>query len=303
MLTPQEKQQIKVQIDVLQKDIKELKGTLNQIDEQKEKLFADRKTLGKQIATSIREIKQLRQERDSLTAEVKIAKNERAKLANVITEKIDAFKKIHGEKKQVETKKGAVRENPGKLRQEIERMENTIETEGLSFEKEKKLMKIINAVKKRLKDAEALSGAYGEARELSKEIDKLKNEADEFHAKIQEKASISQEKHEKLMEISKKVDEWKKQEDEMNQQIETKKKEIDEKCPPLDEKIKQYSELKLKIGEEVKEEKLRTTEQKKKKLSELQQEAQEKFRKGGKLTTQDLLILQSIDDDKDTDSR
>ncbi|VVB81306.1 Chromosome partition protein Smc [uncultured archaeon] len=295
MLTPQEKQQIKVQIDALQKDIKELKSTLNQIDEQKEKVFADRKTLGRQIATSIKEIKQLRHERDSLTAEVKTAKEERAKLAAVIKEKIDAFKKIHGEKKQAEPKNG-VRESPGKLRQEIERMEYKIETEGLSFDKEQKLMKIINAMKKRLKEAEALSGAYGEARELSREIDKLKNAADEFHAKIQEKAKVSQEKHEKLMEISKKVDEWKKQEEEMNKQIEAKKKEIDEKCPPLDEKIKQYSELKLKIGEEVKEEKLRTVEQKKKKLSELQQEVQEKLRKGEKLTTQDLLIMQSIDE-------
>ncbi len=295
MLTTQEKQQLKVQTDALQTEIKTLRSTLNELNDQKEKFFEQRNPLGKQISGFIREIKQLRQERDSLTKEVKQAKEERAKLATEIKQKIEAFKKIHGEKKKVETKH-AVRENPGKIKQEIERAQYRIETEGLSFEKEKALMKIIRSMEKKLKEIEAMSGLWGETRGLSKEIDQLKDKSDSLHAIIQEKARNSQQKHEKLMEISKKVDELKKQEGELNKQIEIKKKELEEKLPGLDEKKKQFNELKIQLGEDVKEDHIKTEQQKRKKLSELQAEIQQKFRKGEKLTTQDLIILQGMDE-------
>jgi phosphoserine phosphatase len=295
MLTPQEEQQIQRQIDDLHKDIKELRTSLKQISDHKEQLFSQRNALGKQISTSIREIKELRRDRDALTSEVKTAKAERDVLAKQIKEKIDAFKKVSTVKKEVKSKPG-VPQNPGALKQQIERLQYQIETDAPSFDKEQKIMKIIRDLEKKLKEVKKVSGMWEDTRGLSKEIDTLKDKADALHAIIQEKAKSSQQKHEKLMSLSKKVDEMKKQEAEMNKQIEVKKAELADKAKPLDEKSAKLNELHKGLGEEDKEENIKNEHQKKKKLSDLQQEVQQKLKKGGKLTTQDLIIMQSIEE-------
>jgi len=81
-------------------------------------------------------------------------------------------------------------------------------TEALSFENEKKMMKTIRELEKKLKEATKASGMMKDTRGLSKDIDQLKKQADELHVKIQQKAQASQEKHEKLLELSKQVDEF-----------------------------------------------------------------------------------------------
>ena len=61
MLTQEEKQEIRKKVDALQKDIKELREKLNDLNSQKEKIFQERSTLGKEISAKIGVIKGLRQ--------------------------------------------------------------------------------------------------------------------------------------------------------------------------------------------------------------------------------------------------
>ena len=183
MLTPQEKQQIDRQIDALQKEITEQRSTLKQLNDQKEELFSKRNPVGKQIAGSIREIKQLRKERDEITIEVKESKKKRDELTKKIKEQISKFQKSSSNKREVR-----VRESPRALKQQVDKMQYTIETEALSFEKEKGLMKTIRAVEKKLEEAKKIEGMWEDTKGLNKEINKLKKDADKFHKQIQEKA-------------------------------------------------------------------------------------------------------------------
>lgn len=273
---------LREQVEGLQKGIHELKDKLSLLNDQKEKLFDSRKANSSEISSAINQIKALRDERNKLTSEVRLAKEERTKLTSQIKEKIGGFKRV-----------GRPRTNSGFVRKQIEKLQYQIETEGLTFEKEQKVMKQIHELEKQLKDAKETSDAWSVSQETSKDINDLKKKADDIHQTIQEKAKASQEKHEQLLLLNKKVDELKEIEKQLNEQIDAKKKEIGEITLLLDEKYAQLKDIKKQLGEDVEEKKTQKAQQHKKKLSELQREVEEKMKRGERLTTDDLLILQS----------
>ena len=277
-------------INELQTEVHAKRTGLKQLDDQKEALFKERNALGKQISEFIRQIKPLREERDTLTNEVKALKDERAKLTKHIQEKIGVFKE------PPPFKPTATGESPHRLRKEIERLEYKIETEAPSFDKEKQLMKAINELRKKLKNAEHANTAWKASKEISSDIDTAKKSADTTHDQIQQKAKLSQEKHEQMVKLSKHIDELKEQEKKLNAQIDLKKKEIEELLKPFDEQRKELNELRKKAGLEVEEEGKRKEHTKKKKLSDLRKEVEDKIKNKQKLTNQDLLILQSSDE-------
>ena len=270
----------------LHQEISVLRRRLSTINNEKESLFSQRQEVGKQISTLIRDIKGIRTERDSLTGNVKLSKEEREKLNDEIKHRIDELKKL----KDVE--QGPAQEDPRRIKREIERLEYKIETDVMSFDKEKQLMKVIKEMKKRHAEAaKAFSGRHTII-ELSHEIDRLKGIADSAHHKVQESAKESQAKHETLVTTSKHIDELKAREEELNTQITEKKALMAPIAAELDAKNAQLQELRQKAGLARDEEKKTSSESRKKKLSELQAEVAQKMKRGEKITTDDLLIMQ-----------
>jgi len=271
----------------LRKDIGSLRETLHEISDQKEQLFQKRSGLGKSISELITKIKQLKEERNALTDQVKAAKEERQKVTADLRLKIEQHKKIIAEKKPITVRPSG--KSPSFLKKQIESIEYKIETEGLSFEKEQKMMKVLRDLKKEYNASAASHKAYEASGALGSSISQLKRQADALHAQIQEKARLSQDKHEQLMKLSAQVDELKKQEGEISGEIADKKAEIAEKAKPLDERRKQLQNY-------ADEGKQQSERQKRKKLSDLRAEVELKIKNRQKLTTQDLLILQSADE-------
>jgi len=270
--------------------LSELKGLSEKVAPlraKKDQILKERDHISDEIKKLIAEIKPLREQRNALTAEVKCAKEERSKLTGTIKEKIGEFKTVVGEKP-------VHGESPGKIKHEIERLEYKIETEGLTFEKEKQLMKVIHELRKKHKDAQAAAIASHKARETSGEIDTFKHQADNVHSRIQSKAKESQEKHEKILSISKKIDELKKKYTELTTQLNTVRKELSETSAPWKAKQAEVDKLRLEIGEANKENRERSVNSQKRILEDKQREVQEKIRKGEKLTTEDFIVMQSL---------
>jgi uncharacterized coiled-coil DUF342 family protein len=283
----EENPELTTQMGHLQEEISNLRRRLSEINNEKEALFTQRQDIGRQISNLIKDVKGVRSERDTLTGVVRLSKDEREKLNEQIRVKIEEVKKL----KDAEGTPRA-QEDPRRIKREIERLEFKIETDVMSFEKEKQLMKVIKEMKKTLAEADKAFTGVRKIRELSHEIDDLKAIANSAHAKVQEGAKESQAKHEALVQTSKQIDELKAKEEEFNKQITEKKALMTPIAAELDAKNAALQDLRAKMGFAREEDKKVTAEKRKKKLSELQAEVTDKMKRGDKLTTEDLLIMQ-----------
>jgi uncharacterized coiled-coil DUF342 family protein len=260
----------------------------------RDEIFSRKAAIGRDIVALIRSVRGLKAERNALTDEVRNLKAERDTLNTAIREKITAVKALNDEKRAVEQKLN-LRESPSRIKANIERLEHQIETEVLPFDKEQKLMKVIRDLRKQYGEAQKASGIWGKSHDLSREIDDLRAKADEAHHAIQQKSKASQEKHELMLEACRKIDELRKKEEEVGKELEPVKEEVQPKDQQLQELMRQLKELTGQVNAEERAEAVAHQQEQKKKLSDRQAEVQDKFRKGEKLTTEDLLVLQTLD--------
>src|SRR3989344_5564992 len=142
------------------KELSTLRSKLSEVHSQKEEAFRQLRSLRDEAAKNMSQIREIQSQRDALTKEVSERKNERNKLNDTFKEKAAGRK--DAERKNVQLRPGAGQKlpsldqkhskqdlnlNPSKLRAEIKRLEDLIETEVMSFEKEKELRKKVKGLK------------------------------------------------------------------------------------------------------------------------------------------------------------
>ena len=98
---------------------------------------------------------------------------------------IDEIKKLDTEKKDL-LKDKKIKFNPDVIKDNIERIEYKIETEAISFDKEKKLMKEINELKKRYRESSDVNDLFDKIDSLDKEIKDFRKKANDSHQKLKE---------------------------------------------------------------------------------------------------------------------
>jgi phosphoserine phosphatase len=288
------KKEIFERLNKCRREVDSLRAELNSLNDKKEALFKNKDVISKSIIEHIRNIKSSRKSRDDITGWVKEAKEKRRQLNDEIKTKIDEIKSVNKKKSDLISKHN-IKEDPSNIKAEIEKLEYKIETECLPYKKEQELMKLIKEKRKAYESSKQISTIFESAHELSKEIDKIKSKADDIHKRIQSKAKTSQEEHEELITNSKEIDELRKKEKEaMDKFIEAKNKfiEVNDK---LKAKLMEMNEIRGQIGEVKEEEKKEQQTDNRKRLSDLQRAVEEKMKKGGKLTTEDLIIMQGRD--------
>ncbi|MBI4448718.1 hypothetical protein HY641_01670 [Candidatus Woesearchaeota archaeon] len=278
-------------------NIASFRAELQKLHDEKETLFAKREKVSLRIRSLIASIKGQKSERNILTDSVKLAKEERDRLNALIREKITELKKLRAAMPPRPASNAGGRErkdnSPGFMRKQIDEMEQKIEHGLVSFEKEKELMKKIKDFKKKLEGARSAQGGWERIRALSKEVDELKKQADAHHKVIQDAAKDSQQKHEEVLTVSKEIDELKIEEKKLHEEFLAKKAEY----MALADKVKGI------VGAVPEERKEKAKEKKKhresdeaavkRSLARRREEVETKLSKGEKLTTEDLLILQS----------
>jgi uncharacterized coiled-coil DUF342 family protein len=275
----------------LQNQAQELRTKLNALNDEKEAWFGKKKDYSEQIKQEIQKIKESLKERNELSSIVKEDKKKRDELNKIISEKIKEAKSMQQPAEQTEK-----RLNPHEIKRQINLMEKKIETEGLSFDKEKQIMKAINKLKKHYQEALAEEQKYGAARGLSKEISDMKKEANETHKGLQEKAKESQKHHETLIAESKKIDDLKK----LEKEAFDKGMELKKQCTEIHEQLKkllpELQEIKETKRHEYEQRQKAFEEQKNKTLQEKAKSVEEKLKSGKKivLTMEDLLAYQGV---------
>ncbi len=294
MLSTEEKSQLTKQADELQNSIRTLRKHLTELNEQKEKLFDQRNTIGKQISELIKNVKGIRSERDTFTAEVKLSKEEREKLNNDIKTRTTEVATLTAARDLI-IKKTGMTEDPRMLRRELERLNYKMETDAMSFEKETKLMKVINQYRKKLLAAKDITIANDKLWAASKDLDRMRAIANQAHNKVTHAAKESQEKHQGMVSVSHQIDDLKAKEEAFNSQIVTKKAEMQPIMAELDVKNAQLTELNQKLGIAREEQHSQKAAEQNKKITDKAGEVKQKFLRGEKLTTEEFLLLQSVE--------
>jgi uncharacterized coiled-coil DUF342 family protein len=264
------------------KDTEELKIRLKERDELKNDVSILRKELSnfnskkkeiiETIRTKNRKAEDFKAKRDKFNSKIQELKKERGTINSSIKELFNQYKEL---------KQKAPKKDFRRMEMELKRLEWTLQTRVLKVEKEDELVKRIEILKTDLKDFKDLIA-------LSKEIDVKKLKSKKIHTKILTYSQESQKHHETFLENIKEIRTLEGQIDDINQRKDASGSKLDEAKEAL--KLKDADVKKLSESLE-KEEKKRQE----KSVDELKKEAKlvyERFKKGEKLSTEDLFLLQ-----------
>lgn len=282
-----------INYDEKKKEAEKLKEEANRLNEEKERLFSEKEKYSKTIRDNIQQIKELKNKRDELTSSVQENKKKRSEIDEKINKILEDLKKFKAERDKVYEKHN-LSGNPDTIQGQINKLEKKIETEVMSFDNEKKLMKKIKSLKSQLDDFGVVTGINDKIKEKNKELKVLRKENRDLTKKIKDEAALSQVQHNKMLEKSKEIDELKPKEEEYFNKF----SEVKNKFNDINNQLKElYTTLNIAKGE-VKKKKEKAKQEKeiidKKKLEDKHEEVESKIKKGGKLTTEDLLAFQGI---------
>ena len=263
-----------------QKDEKE--AEISKIAEEREEfnnIAKEERKIRDQLNASLKEnlhkAIEFRNERNDINKEVEKAKKARN----------DANNKL----KNLEWSSG--KRNKIKIENEIKKIDKIIETRVLDIKKENQLVKNANDLRKQLNDIQEDETVQSEAQELKKL-------SEEEHAKVIELSEKAQEAHEKMLEFFRKTDDIRTAADEAHKKFIEARKNASAK----------HEEFKVTLSDiHVINKKLGTSKPRKRKAdnkpsgpkgnknNEEKERAEkifEKFKNGGKLSTEELLLLQ-----------
>jgi uncharacterized coiled-coil DUF342 family protein len=266
----------------------DLKKKLNEVSLEKEKWFEKKESLKKDISKLIKKVQNIKKDKEKVDKDIKEVKKKRDEVNKVVQKLILEVKKF-GDSKPKEVRSDFRRgkrnfRDKDKLsitdvKKKIDELELKVETEALSLTNEKKVMEEIKKLRKIFDENKGELEKSDEKRKLNKNIDEKRRKAEELHKKVQELALKSQESYKKFKEFSKKINDMNKEQEDAFDKFVKFKKDFIKVSNELNKKLKGMKIKKKKIiGGKLKE-----------KISGVE----EKLKKGGKLTKEDLLVLQA----------
>src|SRR3989344_3616305 len=125
-------------IEEIYKEIDPLKLKLSELAKTREGFFSQREEIRRLFDSKLEELRVLKRKRDELNRAVREKKDQRQKLTVKIRELIEALNKAKTVK---ETEKRSSDKDPHFMQKQLKRLEQRVETEALSPDAEKKLMK------------------------------------------------------------------------------------------------------------------------------------------------------------------
>lgn len=234
--------------------------------------------------------KQLRDELNTSIKEILDKALEQRKERDAINQEVKKYKKLRDETNQ-ELKKlewSSGKRDIIKIRDEIKKLDKTIETKVLDIRKENELVKKVTDLQKKLKTMQ-------EDENTQKEAVELKERSESYHAKVMELSDQAQETHEQMLAYFHKIDEIRTKADEAHAEFISTREKASAKHEEVKAILKEIrgknkSLDKAKAKERNKED--RISHEKNIQEKEKAEEIYRKFRDGKKLSTDELLLLQ-----------
>ncbi len=251
--------------------------------------------------------KKLGEERDSFNAKVRKYRNEaieHKKKRDEFNKRVKAHKKKRDDfakqykkfgKKVARLKKERLPKDGttlGNLRKEIEALEFKQMTQQLKKEEEKEIIDRLSEVSEKLKEKERIIQEDGELREAIEEMERMRGKCDEEHEKFEEFIEKADIEHEKYIKCFKKSDELREKADLAQDKYFSTNLEANDYHNQFISLIKEIRKIEGEIAKIKKEEKSAIERKKRDEMEKVAEEIYERFKKGEKLSTEDLRTLQ-----------
>jgi len=269
-----EQARVKPKTDVLRQEIRELSSKLKELGIEKETCYKEKIDLDKKLNSLIKTAKDLRAKKIKIDENIKSLKVKREKSNNELKTMFSTLSAIK-QKLGIGQKHGP-RESLDDIRKQIEAIQFTIQTEALSFDREKKYMEQIKKLKVKIKDLGEEEAKFIELTTFKKKLKKKKDEADSVHDNIQKIATESSGLFKDLTEYSKNIANTKKQKNSLQKKLKNLKIQIDKLNQNLGTLLKDWSEISSKSPI----------------IPDKTKTIMDKFKKKKRLTTDDILMLQ-----------
>jgi len=290
MLEQAEIDKLLTELNTVRSDVRDLRNKINNLDRKKEELYREKRKVSSDIHSRIKVAKDSKDKRNNLTETVKTTKHSKEELEAKLKSLEEEVATLKNEKHKILEKIGV--SDPMMLKKEIKKLEFKIETEGVTFEKEKELMKVLSKMKKQYDSTRVIDDIERKLSSKFRELRDLREMTDMTKKIVQVSAKESQKHHVELIESSKEIDELKKREDTFENEGAKFKEEISKINEELNGKMNRMDELRVILGEnnvKLREDVERSNHEI---LKQKDNAVQEKIKTGKKLTTEDLLILQ-----------
>ncbi|MDP3765166.1 MAG: hypothetical protein Q8R04_01510 [Nanoarchaeota archaeon] len=277
-------------------EVSKLRNALNELDTEKEACYKKKEEFSAKIKDSIQKIKDNKNKRDALTLQVKELKPKRDGVNKGLPLKSAELEKLKKERSEL-AKSLNVKESPSRIKQQMEKLEFKIETDTVSFETEKELMRKIKELKKDYDKASILEESNKKIREILDNAGAMKKEANEAHKLMQEKARQSQILHEQILKLSVEIDKIKVDENEAFRKFSELKKKFNEANFQLKEKLREMNGVKNALDRISSDKREKRKQEIESILKSKEEIVNEKIRTRKKLTNEDLLVFQKFEKD------
>ena len=272
--------------DEFQNKANELKEKRNQLH-LKSKSFADeRDKLNSSIRKMRNNINDHKKNRDEFNKRVKHAKEQRNKLNK-------SYSEIKKQIEELERKRSATAgTNLNNLRKQRKSLENEQMTQPMSPQKEKKIIEIISDIHTKIKAQEDLLNKDPKLKRAIEEEKIIKQKAEKQHDLVEKLASRAQEEHENMISMIRQLDNTVKKVNEIQETIVMTKIEADKVHKEFINCVDKIHEFERNItGVKSKKYKKKITAEAETAHKEAD-EIFERFKRGDKLSTEDLMALQ-----------
>ena len=272
--------------DEFQTKANELKEKRNQLHLKSKKLADDRDSLNSTIRETRNKISDHKKKRDELNERVKHAKEQRNRLNKSYT---DIKRQIEGFQRKFLSVSG---KNLNELKKQLRTLENEQMTQPMSPQKENKLIEVISEIHTKIKDQEALLNKDPKLKKAYEEEKIIKQKAEKQHDLVEKLATRAQEEHEGMLELIRQLDNFTKKVNVIQETIVMTKIEADTVHKEFIDCVDKIHDLERTISAS------QVEKRKAKKAVEAtyaQKEANEifeRFKRGEKLSTEDLMTLQ-----------
>ena len=278
--------ELKIEKDEYQKTANTLKEKRNKLHSNSKRLADDRDSLNSTIRNTRNNITLHKKNRDELNERVQHAKEQRNKLN---TNLLEIKKRIISLERSQSSSSGI---NLNELRKQLRSLEEEQMTKPMSPRKEKKVIEYISELYAKIIKQEKLLNQDPKLKKALEEETAIKNKAEKQHDIVEKLATRAQEEHESMIKLIKQLDNSIRKVNEIQEMIVNTKIQADEVHKEFINYVDKIHDLERKISTAHDEKRIK---KKAVEVSTAHKEANEifeKFKRGEKLSTEDLMALQ-----------
>ncbi|NJE60727.1 coiled-coil protein [Thermococcus sp. 21S7] len=289
---PEEIKRIKREIEALEKERNEIRAKLEELDKELQIWIQKRDEKNNEVKGLRQKGREYKAKRDEINAQIQELKKNREEInakLDLLYQEILEYRTKRDEYNQLRRLKMP----PAKIQERIEKLEWELQTNpNITPEREKQIVDQIQVLATELEIIQQAQRFHTKLQETRKKVDQLKKARRAISMEIQKLANQSQQFHEGMIKAFNQADEVKKEADEYHAKVvelREKIKEVRRELREIERKIREYDER----HKELIAYRLVARMRSKKDASfEKAVEALEKFKKGEKLTLDELLLLQ-----------